>query len=94
MSFPTSAAASGTEVNAANATAQRDADAFATAAWHATQACSYRAQKAKLSRTDTLTCTRGHCESMARQHEQRVREIALQSEITLADRTRRQGGAA
>lgn len=94
MSFPTSAAASGTEVNAANATAQRDADAFATAAWHATQARSFRAQKAKLSRTDTSPCTRGHCESMARKHEQRVCEIALQSEITLAYRAQRQGGAA
>lgn len=82
------------QVPASAVTAQRDAQAFATAAWHATQARSFRAQKAKLSSTDTLPCTRGHCESMARKHEQRVREIALQSEITLADRARRQGGAA
>lgn len=94
MSYPANAAASGTEVSAATATAQRDADAFTSAAWHATQARSFRAQKAKLSRTDTSPCTQGHCESMARKHEQRVRQIALQSEITLADRARRQGGAA
>lgn len=82
------------QVQAGSTTAQRYADAFATAAWHATQARSFRAQKARLSHTETLPYTRGHCESMARKHEQRVREIALQSEITLADRARRQGGAA
>lgn len=59
-----------------------DISAFANAAHHAGQARHWRRAKAKPANG----LTPGQCEAKAREHEARVREIALQSEIELARR--------
>lgn len=59
-----------------------DISAFASAAHHACQARHWRRAKANPAKG----LTPGQCEAKAREHEARVREIALQSEIELARR--------
>ena len=69
--------------------AAADALAFQNAAWHATQAQYWRSQKAQPGAVPAC-----RCEGHARRHERRVVEIALQSEITLANRARAAGASA
>lgn len=67
-----------------------DISAFASAAHHAGQARHWRRAKANPAKG----LTPGQCEAKAREHEARVREIALQSEIELARRAEAAGCAA
>lgn len=67
-----------------------DISAFTNAAHHAGQARHWRRAKANPAKG----LTPGQCEAKAREHEARVREIALQSEIELARRSERAGAMA
>ncbi|CAN7704951.1 hypothetical protein LJR066_005728 [Acidovorax sp. LjRoot66] len=71
------------------ATVAADDFAFTNAQWHARQALYWREQKGKSGPVPP-----GRCEHHARRHERRVIEIALQSEITLANRARAAGAPA